>query len=118
MARIAAAELLARMEKGQAIPAVLLLGDEAFLRDSCRTLLIEKYVPEAARAWALSRFSAARGEGQAALDQAQTMPMLSPQQVVFLEEAEAIEEWETRSATISSKPSKPTWKIPRRSRRW
>ncbi len=91
MARIAAAELLARVEKGRAIPAVLLLGDEAFLRDSCRTLLIEKYVPEAARAWALSRFSAGRGEGQAALDQAQTMPMLSPQQVVFLEEAEAIE---------------------------
>jgi hypothetical protein len=91
MARIAAAELLARVEKGKAIPAVLLLGGEAFLRDSCRTLLIEKYVPEAARAWALSRFSAGRGEGQAALDQAQTMPMLSPQQVVFLEEAEAIE---------------------------
>ncbi|MBZ5700533.1 MAG: DNA polymerase III subunit delta [Acidobacteriia bacterium] len=91
MARIAAAELLARVEKGRAIPAVLLLGDEAFLRDSCRKLLIEKYVPEAARAWALSRFSAARGEGPAALDQAQTMPMLSPQQVVFLEEAEAVE---------------------------
>jgi len=32
-----------------------------------------------------------RGETQAAMDQAQTMAMLSPQQVVFLEDAETIE---------------------------
>jgi DNA polymerase III subunit delta len=48
-------------------------------------------VPEAARTWAVSRYSADRGETQAALDQAKTMAMLSPQQVVFLEDAEAIE---------------------------
>jgi DNA polymerase-3 subunit delta len=53
--------------------------------------LIEKYAPEAARAWAVSRYSADRGETQAALDQARTMAMLSPQQVVFLEDAETIE---------------------------
>ncbi len=47
---------------------------------------------KAARAWAVSRFSAERGETQAALDQAQTIPMLSTQQVVFLEDAEAIED--------------------------
>src|SRR5262249_8645898 len=58
----------------------------------CRAALIDAYVNEAARAWALSRYSASRGEIQSALDQAQTLPMLSPQQVVFLEEAEAIEE--------------------------
>ncbi len=91
MARIAVGELLGRLAKGKAIPAVLLLGDEPFLRDSCRKLLIEKFVPEAARVWALSRYSAARGEAEAALGQAQTLPMLCPQQVVFLEEAEAIE---------------------------
>jgi len=39
----------------------------------------------------VSRYSADRGETQAALDQAQTMAMLSPQQVVFLEDMEAIE---------------------------
>jgi len=48
-------------------------------------------VPEAARTWAVSRYSADRGEMQAALEQAQTMAMLSPQQMVFLEDAEAIE---------------------------
>ena len=91
MARIAANELLSRLEKGKPIPAILLLGEEPYLRDSCRTLLIERYVQEAARTWAVSRYSADRRETQAALEQAQTMAMLSPVQVVFLEDAEAIE---------------------------
>src|ERR1700746_1922905 len=91
MARISVNDLLSRLEKGKPVPAILLLGEEPYLRDSCRTLLIEKYVPEAARAWAVSRYSADRGETQAALEQAQTMAMLSAVQVVFLEDAEAIE---------------------------
>ncbi|HEV2197624.1 MAG TPA: DNA polymerase III subunit delta [Candidatus Acidoferrum sp.] len=91
MARVSANELLSRLEKGKPVPAILLLGEEPYLRDRCRTLLIERYVPEAARAWAVSRYSADRGETQTALEQAQTMAMLSPLQVVFLEDAEAIE---------------------------
>jgi len=91
MARIAPKELLSRLEQGKPIPAILLLGEEPYLRDGCRTLLIERYVPEAARAWAVSRYSADRGETQAAFEQAETMAMLSPLQVVFLEDAEAIE---------------------------
>jgi DNA polymerase III subunit delta len=91
MARISAEEFQEKIEKGKTVPAVLLLGDEAYLRDSCRAELIEKFVPEAARTWAVSRFSADRGETQAAMDQCQTLPMLSSKQVVFLEEVEAIE---------------------------
>lgn len=91
MAQISANELLARIGKGKPIPAILLLGDEPYLRDSCRARLIEQYVPEAARTWAVSRYSADRGETQPALEQAQTLPMLSPKQVVFLEEVEALE---------------------------
>ncbi|MGB2592079.1 MAG: DNA polymerase III subunit delta [Candidatus Acidiferrum sp.] len=91
MAQVSPEELLAGLDRGKAIPAVLLLGEEPYLRDACRAHLIEKFVPEAARTWAVSRYSAARGETQSALDQAQTMAMLSPLQVVFLEEAEAIE---------------------------
>jgi DNA polymerase-3 subunit delta len=91
MARTPADELMERLGEGKPVAALLLLGDEPYLRDHCRAGLIGKFVPEAARAWAVSRFSAQRGETQAALDQAQTLPMLSPQQVVFLEEAEAIE---------------------------
>jgi len=91
MARVSAEELLGRLEKGKPVPAILLLGEEPYLRDLCRAQLIERFVPEAARTWAVSRYSADRGETRAALDQAQTMAMLSPVQVVFLEEAEAIE---------------------------
>ena len=91
MARVSWEQFKERLEKGKTIPAVLLLGDEPYLRDACRVALIEKFVPEGARTWAVSRFSADRGETQAALDQSQTLPMLSSQQLVFLEEAEAIE---------------------------
>ncbi len=93
MARISQKELLARLEKGKPIPAILLLGEEPYLRDACRAQLIEKFVPEAAQAWALSRYSADRGETQAALEQAQTLPMLARLQIVFLEDAEAIEKF-------------------------
>ena len=91
MPQVSTEELIARLERGKAIPAVLLLGEEPYLRDECRKQLIERFVPEAARTWAVSRYSAGRGETQAALDQSQTMAMLSPLQVVFLEDAEAIE---------------------------
>ncbi len=91
MARISLEELSARLDQGKKLPGLLLLGDEPYLRDKCRAALIRHFVAEAARTWAVSRFSADRGETQAALDQAQTLPMLSPKQVVFLEDAEAIE---------------------------
>jgi DNA polymerase III subunit delta len=91
MARVSPEELLTRLEKGKPIPALLLLGEERYLRDECRAQLIERFVPEASRTWAVSRYSAERGETEAALEQAQTLPMLSLLQVVFLENGEAIE---------------------------
>ncbi len=91
MPKVSTEELLALLGRGKPVPALLLYGEEPYLRDECRKQLIEKFVPEAARTWAVSRYSAGRGETQAALDQAQTMAMLSPQQVVFLEDAEAME---------------------------
>ncbi len=104
MARMSVEEFKEKLTNGRPVPAVLLCGDQPFLRDACRAQLIEKFVPEAARAWAVSRFSAERGETQAALDQAQSMPMLSKQQVVFLEDAEAIEDLgeKNREATVEA----------------
>jgi DNA polymerase III subunit delta len=91
MARISTQELLERLKKGKVIPALLLLGDEPYLRDACRKMLVETFLLEAALTWGVSRYSADRGETQSALEQAQTIPMLSPQQVVFLEDVEKIE---------------------------
>jgi DNA polymerase III subunit delta len=91
MARVSTDELLARLQKGKPIAALLLLGEETYLRDMCRGQLIERFIPEAARTWAVSRYSADRGETRDAVEQAQTLPMLSPQQMVFLEDVEKIE---------------------------
>jgi DNA polymerase III subunit delta len=91
MARVSQDELLTRLGKGKPVPAILLLGEEPYLRDATRAQLIETYVPEAARTWAVSRYSADRGETQNALEQAQTLPMLSSRQLVFLEAVEQIE---------------------------
>jgi DNA polymerase-3 subunit delta len=91
MARVSQDELLTRLGKGKPVPAILLLGEEPYLRDATRAQLIETYVPEAARTWAVSRYSADRGETQNALEQAQTLPMLSSRQLVFLEGVEQIE---------------------------
>lgn len=104
MPRLSTAALAERLQKGKPVPAVFLLGDEPYLRDECRAQLIDKYVAEGARAWAVSRFSAARGEVQAAVDQAQTLPMLSPRQLVFLEDAEAVEKLgeKARDAAVES----------------
>lgn len=84
-------ELLERLAKGQPIPALLLLGEEYYLRDTVKTALIEACVPMGARDWGVSRYSAADGEFDAALGQAQTLPMLCPRQVVFLDEVDAME---------------------------
>jgi DNA polymerase-3 subunit delta len=102
MPRVSHQELLSRLTKGKPIPALLLLGDEPFLRDASRAALIDTFVPEAARAWAVSRYSADRAETQDALEQAQTLPMLAPRQVVFLHDLEKIEKLgeKNRDATI------------------
>jgi DNA polymerase-3 subunit delta len=91
MARFSSQQLLERLKNGKLIPALLLLGEEPYLRDACRKVLVETFILEAARTWGVSRYSADRGETQRALEQAQTLPMLSRQQVVFLEDVEKIE---------------------------
>src|SRR5258708_20358150 len=92
MPRVSHQELLARLTKGKPIPALVLLGDEPFLRDASRAQLIETFVPEAARPWAVSRYSADRTETQDTLEQAQTLPMLAPRHVVLLHDVEKLEQ--------------------------
>ena len=91
MASVSPHELLARLAKGKAIPGILLVGSDSYLRGLCRKNLIEAYVAEGARDWGVRKFSAEEDDVSAILGQAQTMPMLAPQQVIFVSEVEA---WE------------------------
>jgi len=91
MASIAPAELLDRLAKRKAVPVVALVGAEAYWRDWTRKKLIEAFVPENARDWAVARFSAADVPLERILSQAVTRPMMAPHQVIFVEELEAIE---------------------------
>ena len=91
MPRLTTNGLLDRLGKGKLIPALLLLGEERYLRDMCRAALIDQFIPEPAREWAVSRYSADRGETRNALEQAQSLPMLSSQQIVFIEDVEKID---------------------------
>lgn len=83
--------LLQRIEKGRPIPAVVLMGADPYLRDRCRNALIEKFVPEGAREWAVLKIPA-KGDGvHELLQRAQMAPMLSPHQILVLQDAKLLE---------------------------
>lgn len=83
--------LLQRIEKGGAIPAIILHGTDPYLRDQCRNALVERFIPEGARDWALLKISATGGGLQDLLERAQMAPMLSPHQLLILQDCEALE---------------------------
>jgi DNA polymerase III subunit delta len=91
MASVSPHELLARLAKGKPIPGILLVGADSYLRDLCRSKLVDAYVAEGTRDWGVRKFSADDDDVSVILGQAQTMPMLAPQQVIFVSEVEA---WE------------------------
>jgi DNA polymerase-3 subunit delta len=91
MPGVSPTELLARLAKGKPVPGILLLGGDAYLRDLCRRKIVEAYVPENSRDWGVQRFSADDDDFSAILGQAQTLPMLASQQVIFVS---GVEDWE------------------------
>jgi DNA polymerase III subunit delta len=92
MPPLAPAEFFARLGRRQPpLAAVALVGTDAYWRAQCRKKLVEAFVPEGARDWAVARFSAAEASLDGILRQAVTRPMLAPHQVIFVEELEAIE---------------------------
>ncbi len=91
MASLSPHELLARLAKGKPIAGILLVGNDTYLRDLCRKKLVEAYVAEGTSDWGVRKFSADDDDISAILGQAQTMPMLAPQQVIFVSDSEA---WE------------------------
>lgn len=84
--------------------AVVLLGEDAYLRDVCRKGLIEANVPEAVREWAVTRFSLREQDLGAILQQAQTLPMLASRQVVLAGEMERLEKLsdDSRDAALAA----------------
>ena len=113
MPQASAEQLIAKLAKAQPIPAILLLGGDLYLRDMCRNKLIETYVPEGTRQWAVTRFSLEDGSLNQALQQAQTLPMLSPRQMILLSGLSALmrlgdekrEEAETQLAEYLREPA-------------
>ena len=84
-------QLIARLARGKAVPAIVLEGIDSYLRGLCRNKIIETFVPEGARDWGVMRISV-RGSGWDEMFQrAQTVPMLSPYQVVIASDVDSIE---------------------------
>jgi DNA polymerase-3 subunit delta len=91
MPALSSERFLKSVAGGKVVPGILLLGGDIYLRDLCRAKLIEAYVPEAARGWGVWRVSVAQDPIDRALNQAQSLPMLAPRQVVFDEDLESLE---------------------------
>jgi len=91
MAAISVERLLERLTKAKPVPGILLLGGETYLRELCRGKIIDAYVEQGVRDWGVTRYSADDDSIAAILGQAQTLPMLAPQQVIFVRDVEA---WE------------------------
>ena len=91
MAGLSPEKLIERLSRGKAVPAVVLVGTDTYLRELCREKIIEVCVPEGAREWAVARIPAGASEWIEILRRAQTMPMLAPRQVIIVEDAESVE---------------------------
>src|ERR1700721_1608818 len=91
MAEVSAEKLVARLASAKPVPAIVLIGTDAYLSDLCRKQIIEACVPEAARDWAVARIRGDVAGWDEALERVQTMPMLAPRQVIIVEDAQLIE---------------------------
>ena len=84
-------KLLEKLAKGKPVGAIVLEGSDPYLRDMCRAKIIDSYVPEPMRDWALARIRVRGGDWSEIFQRAETMPMLAPCQVVLIDGAEAIQ---------------------------
>jgi DNA polymerase III subunit delta len=83
--------LMALLRKRKPIPVILLEGGDAYLRDTCRDAIVNAYVQEGAREWAVFRFSVRDSGWDGLFDRAQTPPMLSACQALIVEDVDSIE---------------------------
>jgi DNA polymerase III subunit delta len=91
MAELSPEKLIDRLAGGKPVAAIVLDGTDAYLRDMCRKRILDAYVPEELRDWALTRLSAREAGWDEILQRAQTLPMLAPRQVIIVDGAESVE---------------------------
>jgi DNA polymerase-3 subunit delta len=84
-------KLLEKLSHGKPVAAIVLEGSDSYLREMCRNRIIEAYVPEGMRDWAVGRMSARESGWDEIVQRAQTLPMMAPVQVIFVQDAESVE---------------------------
>jgi DNA polymerase III subunit delta len=84
-------QLIARLARGKPVPAIVLEGMDSYLRALCRKKIVETFVPEGARDWGVTRISIRSSRWDELFQRAQTVPMLSPHQVVIASDVDSIE---------------------------
>jgi DNA polymerase-3 subunit delta len=100
---VAPGEPLARiLHSGVAPTTFLLLGGDSYLREQARRQIVEHFVPEAAREWAVRRFSAREAGVSEVLRHAESLPMLAPRQIFIIQDVEA---WQKSSGTEADEES-------------
>lgn len=82
---------LDQIAKGKPLPAIVLQGTDSYLLDMCRRKIVEAYVPESLRDWALTRMSARESGWEEVISRAKMLPMLAHRQVIFVEDASSVE---------------------------
>lgn len=84
-------KLLEKLSRGKPVPGIVLQGADSYLREMCRNRIIDAYVPEGMRDWAIARISAREAGWDEIVQRAQTLPMLAPSQVIFVQDVESVE---------------------------
>jgi DNA polymerase-3 subunit delta len=104
MAQVSPDKLLDALTRGKPVPAVVLLGSDSYLRTMCRNKIIDQYVAEGVRDWAVARVSPREIGWDEILQRAQMLPMLAPRQVLIIEDAESVEKLgeKSRDAVMES----------------
>jgi DNA polymerase III subunit delta len=91
MPNLSPEKLIEKLSKGKPVGAIVLEGSDPYLRELCRNKIIDSYVPEPMRDWALARIGVRGGAWSEIFQRAETMPMLAPCQVVLIDGAETIQ---------------------------
>jgi len=84
-------KIVARLKQGKPVGAIVLLGEDIYLREMSRKRIVDAAIPEAMREWAIARVSARDTGWDEILGRAQMLPMLAPQQLLIVDDSEFVE---------------------------